>query len=443
MSSEPTLTDRLVAQYGALKPTLPGAKAGWLERLREGALERFAASGLPTPKVEAWKYTNLNALAKLALVPAAQARNGIAAEALPWLLPHAAKPQRLAFVNGRLRPDLSALGTLPEGVTLAGLAAVLERGPDALEGRLGRPGAIEQQPLVALNTAFLADGFVLRLGRDTALDRPVELLFIGMPGAEPVAYHPRGLVLAEAGSRATILEQHVGIGAGAYFANGVIEIELEDGASLEHYKLERESAQAFHIATTGVRLGRGARYESFVLAEGGRLARNEINVTLDGPGASCRLNGAYMGRARQHIDNTTMIDHAKPETTSRELYKGVLDNYARGVFQGRILVRPDAQKADGQQTSRTLLLSEGAEIDTKPQLEIYADDVKCSHGAAAGALDEDALFYLRSRGIPQDEARQLLVAAFVQDVVGEIASEPVREIFRRAAAGWVAPETVE
>ncbi|MDE2450035.1 MAG: Fe-S cluster assembly protein SufD, partial [Gammaproteobacteria bacterium] len=294
-----------------------------------------------------------------------------------------------------------------------------------------------------LNTAFLADGFVLRLGRDTALDRPVELLFIGMPGAEPVAYHPRGLVLAEAGSRATILEQHVGIGAGAYFANGVIEIELEDGASLEHYKLEREGAQAFHIATTGVRLGRGARYESFVLAEGGRLARNEMNVTLDGPGASCRLNGAYMGRARQHIDNTTMIDHAKPETTSRELYKGVLDNYARGVFQGRILVRPDAQKADGQQTSRTLLLSEGAEIDTKPQLEIYADDVKCSHGAAAGALDEDALFYLRSRGISQDEARQLLVAAFVQDVVDEIASEPVREIFRRVAAGWVAPETVE
>ena len=443
MSSESTITDRFVAQYGALKPALPGARLGWLATLREAALARFAASGLPTPKVEAWKYTNLNPLAKLALVPAAPVRNGITAEALPWLLPHTAKPHRLVFMNGRLRPDLSMLGTLPKGATLMGLAAMLERDPEALEGRLGGLGAIEQPPLVALNTAFLADGFALRLGRDVVLDRPVELLFIGMPGAEPVAYHPRGLVLAEPGSRATIVEQHVGVGAGVYFANGVIEIELEDGASLAHYKLEGEGTQAFHIATSQVRLGRGARYESFVLAQGGRLARNEINVTLDGPGASCRLNGAYMGRARQHIDNTTMIDHAKPETTSREVYKGVLDNYARGVFQGRILVRPDAQKADGHQMSRTLLLSEGAEIDTKPQLEIYADDVKCSHGAAAGALDEAALFYLRSRGIPQEEARLLLVAAFVHDVVDEIENESVREIFRRVAAGWVAPKNVE
>ena len=443
MSTAPTFTDRLVAQYAALKPSLPGARLGWLERAREGALERFAASGLPTPKVEAWKYTNLNALAKLALVPAKPVLNGVAAEALTWLLPAGLKPHRLVFVNGRLRPDLSRPRALPAGAVLADLAGMLERQPEALEGRLGRLATIDQQPLVALNTAFLADGFVLRLGRDVALDRPVELLFIGIPGAEPAVCHPRGLVLAEAGSRATIVEQHIGVGAGAYFANSLIEVEIEDGASLEHYKLERESAEAFHIATTAVRLGRGARYESFVLAEGGRLARNEIGVTLDGPGASCRLNGAFMGRARQHIDNTTTIDHAKPETTSREIYKGVLDNYARGVFQGRILVRPDAQKADGQQTSRTLLLSEGAEIDTKPQLEIYADDVKCSHGAAAGALDEDALFYLRSRGIPQDEARQLLVTAFVHDAVDGIENEPVRECFRRVAAGWVAPHTVE
>ena len=212
------------------------------------------------------------------------------------------------------------------------------------------------------------------------------------------------------------------------------EILIEEGAALRHYKLMAEGDQAFHIAMAHVRVAARGRYESFVLADGGRLARNEIRVRLDGPGAACALDGAYMGRARQHSDNTTFMDHAKPQTTSTELYKGVLDGYARGVFQGRILVRPDAQKTDGRQTSRTLLLSEGAEIDTKPQLEIYADDVKCSHGAVAGELDEDALFYIRSRGIPEEMGRHMLIAAFLDEVVEQIASEPVREAFQGVVA---------
>lgn len=437
MTTERNLTDRFVAHYGALKGGLPGAALGWLATQREAALGEFAAAGLPTPKVEAWKYTNLAPLAKLALVPATPIENGITAAALPWLLPAEAKAHRLVFVNGRLRSDLSAPGTLPKGAVLGGLAAALAEAPASLAGRLGSLGAVDRQPMLALNTALAADGFVLRLGRDVVLERPVELLFIGLSGKEPIAYHPRGLIVAEAGSRGVVLEQHIGIGGGAYLANTAGEIVIEEGAALQHYKLEAEGAAAFHIATGQVRISRDGLYESFVLAQGGRLARSEIHVLLDGPGASCRLDGAVMARGRQHIDTTTMIDHAKPRTTSRETYKNVLDDNARGVFQGRILVRPDAQKTDGQQTSRTLLLSPGAEIDTKPQLEIYADDVKCSHGAAVGELAEEALFYLRSRGIPEPAARQMLVEGFLGEVVDQISNEPVRERFRRVVEGWI------
>ncbi len=438
MTSEPNISERFVAHYEAQKRILPGAGIGWLAALRGTALEGFAAKGLPTPKSEEWKYTNLAPLARLALVPAVAVKNGLSAASLPWLLPAKAHGHRLVFVNGRLRPDLSAPGRLPEGVVLTSLASALAEEPELLAGRLCSLGALAEQPMLALNTALMADGFVLRLARDAVLERPLELLFVALPAAEPVAYHPRGLIIAEAGSRATILEQHVGRGQGPYLANMASEILIEEGAALRHYKLMAEGDQAFHIAMAHVRVTARGRYESFVLADGGRLARNEIRVRLDGPGAACALDGAYMGRARQHIDNTTFMDHAKPQTTSTELYKGVLDGYARGVFQGRILVRPDAQKTDGRQTSRTLLLSEGAEIDTKPQLEIYADDVKCSHGAVAGELDEEALFYIRSRGIPEEMGRHMLIAAFLGEVVEQIASEPVREAFQGVVAAALA-----
>lgn len=443
MMTEPTVTDRFVAQFSALKGALPGAKLDWLSGIRSRALEGFVARGLPTPKVEAWKYTNLAPFAKLVFVPAEPVKNGLAAASLPWLLPAAAKAHRLVFVNGRLRSDLSALGKLPDGASLTSLAAALEKESALLEGRLGVLAVADRQPMVALNTAFMADGFVLCLGQGVVLEHPIELLFIAMSGDEPAAIYPRGLVLGGAGSRATIVEQHIGIGSGGYFANPVTEIMLEEGAVLEHYTREAEGPGAFHIATHQVSVGKDASYDSFVLADGGRLARIEIGLVLDGEGAACRLDGAYTGRERQHIDNTTMIDHAHPHTTSREIYKGVLDDHARGVFQGRILVRKGAEKTDGQQTCRTLLLSESAEIDAKPELEIYADDVKCSHGAAAGELDEDSLFYLRSRGVPEFEARHMLVEAFLGEVIDKIANEGVRDGFRRVVAGWIAPKPVE
>ncbi|MFI4987769.1 MAG: Fe-S cluster assembly protein SufD [Alphaproteobacteria bacterium] len=443
MTRGPSLSERFVAHYEAEKRGLPGAGLDWLPALRGAARESFAALGLPTQRSEEWRYTSLAPLARLAFAPARAARNGIAAASLPWLLPAQAGAHRLVFVNGMPRPDLSAPGALPAGVTLASLAAALVENPVMLVGRLGALGAIAEQPMLALNTALMADGYVLHLARGTALAHPVELLFIALSAAEPVSYHPRGLIIAEAGSSATVVEQHIGIGSGTTLANMASEILIEEGAALRHYKLAAEGEQAFHVSLGQVQVASRGRYESFVLAHGGRLTRNEIRVRLDGPGASCALDGAYLGGRRQHIDNTTFIDHAKPQTTSRELYKGVLDGYARGVFQGRILVRPDAQKTDGQQTSKALLLSPGAEIDAKPQLEIYADDVKCSHGAAAGELDEEALFYLRSRGIAEREARHMLIEAFLGEAVERIASEPVREAFAgrlAAALASIAPE---
>ena len=439
MTNEPNISARFVAHYEAEKGALPAAGLGWLAALRGRALEGFAAKGLPTPRSEEWKYTSLAPLARLPFVPATAVRNGLSAAALPWLLPGPSRStHRLVFVNGRLRPDLSAPGPLPRGVGVTGLAAALADEPELLAGRLGSLGALAEEPMLALNTAMIADGFVLRLGRGIVLEHPLELLFVALSEDEPVAYHPRGFILAEAGSRGSVIEQHIGQGGTPYLANMASEILIGEGAELRHFKLIAEADRAFHISTAHVEVAARGRYESFVLTHGGRLARNEIRVCLDGPGASCALDGVYLGAARQHIDNTTFIDHAKPHTTSSEVYKGVLDGYARGVFQGRILVRPDAQKTDGRQTCRTLLLSEGAEIDAKPQLEIYADDVKCSHGAAAGALDEEALFYLRSRGIPEDASRHMLVEAFVGEVVERITEEPVREAFRVVVAAALA-----
>ena len=440
MNAELTITERFADQYDAMKAGLPGAQLPWGANLRERALADFLASGLPTPRVENWKYTNLNQLARLPLVTTNPIGNGIAGAAIPRLLSAEIETNRLVFVNGRLRRDLSTPNKLPAGVTLDGLAETLEGDPALLEGRLGAFGASRDTPLAALNTAFMTDGFVLRIAADAGINQPIELVFVTIIGGEPASHHTRNLIVAERGSRATVVERHIGMADGAYLANSVTEIVLEAGAALQHYKLESESRQAFHIANRHVRVGRGGSYESFVLSNGGRLARDEINMILDGQGANGQLNGAFMGRGRQLIDNTTMIDHAKPNTTSREIYKGVLDDQARGVFQGRILVRPDAQKTDGQQTSRTLLLSPAAEIDTKPQLEIYADDVKCSHGATAGELEEESLFYLRSRGIPEPEARQMLVEAFLDDVVDQIDYEPLRNAFRGIVAGWIGPK---
>ncbi|MFQ5971705.1 MAG: Fe-S cluster assembly protein SufD, partial [Alphaproteobacteria bacterium] len=387
----------------------------------------YQASGLPTRRVEAWRYTNLNHLVEAGFRPAVGRHRPAVGAIPPAALPIDA--HRIAFVQGRFEPQLSSRTKLPAGVEVFGLADALARDARALEPYLGRIAELDGMPLAALNTAFLSDGLVLRVADGVRLERPLHVVSLGVGADESTVFQPRHLILLGAGAEATLIESHVGLDAGPYFSNAVTEIDLGPWASLSHYRLQREGAAATHIAATVVRLAEASRYDGLALQAGGALGRDEVRVAIVGQGADCRLGGIYMASGRQLVDNVTLVDHAAPGSRSRQTFKGVLDGEARGVFQGKILVRPQAQKTDGHQLSRGLLLSPRAEIDTKPELEIYADDVKCSHGAATGALDEDAIFYLRSRGIEPDEARRMLIEAFVGEVVDGIPSTAIREAF--------------
>ena len=430
--------ESFVENFEAVKPALPGTAIPWVRSLRAEAAARFAGSGLPTRKLEAWKYTDLSPLGQIAW-------RGVQAEDLaaridfiPSFFPPGVPRFRLVFVHGRARPDLSLVEGLPRQVTIGNMADALSTPSAAFESSFGRIATDERQPLLALNTALMEDGFVVRVGKGVRLDKPIEVVFIGGMAADAVAYHPRNLVVLEEGSSLTLVEHHVGIGGGAYFANSVTELEVKGEGALRRYVLQSEGDQGFHVETTHGVVGRNATLEAFGLALGGRLARGETSVRLDGSGGDCVLAGAYLGRDKQVCDNTTLIEHRAPSTSCRETFKGVLDDAARGVFQGCIVVHREARKADGRQLSKALLLSDTAEIDQKPELRIFADEVKCSHGAAVGQLDRDALFYLRARGLPEDAARRLLIEAFLAEAFEEISVEEVREAMLGAAGKWFA-----
>jgi Fe-S cluster assembly protein SufD len=415
-------------RFAAVAPTLPGHDLPWLRDLREQAIERVRQLGLPTIRNERWKYTNLSALAAVAFEPSAS-------DGAPVALPKTIGGCRVVFVDGLYRRDLST-EAVPRGVTVTSLSALVRSQPERARSLFGnRDGGGDA--LDALNIALARDGFVLELAAGVAIEAPIELLHLTTPGATARAYHTRNAIIAERGSAATIIETFRHDAAGVYWSQPVTAVSVGADATLRHYKDQSEGPKAFHTAATTARVAEGGCYESFVLSTGAALSRNEIAVVLDGRGASCRLDSGYLARGRQHVDNTTAITHAKPQTASAEVYKGVLDDQARAVFQGRIVVEKDAQKSDGHQLNKTILLSDRAEIDTKPELEILADDVKCSHGAAAGELDEDALFYLRARGIGQADARRMLVEAFVAEALENIADGAIRALFERRIGSWM------
>ena len=403
----------------------------WLDSFRSAGRSRFAELGFPKVRQEAWRFTNLGALERTLFLPAGAASARVAIDALPSVTPS----HRLVFVNGHFRADLSPAEGLPGGAIIGSLAAALAGHPELIETHLGAQTGDAGHGIQALNAAHLADGAVLYLPKGVKLERPVELVLIGAGGPEPLSWHPRLLVVLEAGAEATLIEHHLSLGDGAAtFANGVSELSVGAGARLNHYKVQRENGAAFHLSTVSGRLEQGAVYEGFLLTLGARLSRNEVTLVLAGPGAEARLSGAYLVHGQQLADTTTLIDHATPHGTSNQLFKGVIDDAAHGVFQGKVLVRPGAQKTDARQLNRALLLSDDARIDAKPELEIHADDVKCSHGATAGDLDDDAMFYLRARGIDRDGARALLIGAYINEAIAEISSEPVREAFEALAA---------
>jgi len=424
--------------YQGLRENLPGGDYPWLRDLRDSAITGFSERGLPTPKLESWKYTNLRDLRKLSLATDPRAGEHISIDRAPSLLPGGAACHRLVFVSGTFRADLSNTGNLPPGVELRSLADCLESDPGGLEGAIGGIAGENDQALLQLNTALATDGFVLRLKAGTVLPLPIEIVHLSGANQELLAFHPRNLVVLEEGCQATLIENHCSLGRSASFGNFVTEISLAQGATLHHFKVQSESGESFHLATGHIDVGRNAHYDSFSLTIGSRLSRNETNVRLSGEGGQCHLNGAYLVRNTQHCDNTTVIEHLVPHTTCHEVFKGVIDDKARAVFQGQIIVHRNAQKANGHQLSKALLLSDQAEIDHKPELKIYADDVMCSHGATAGDLDHDALFYLRSRGLPEAKARSMLIEAFLAETIGEISAEGLCPALMASIGHWLA-----
>ena len=402
-------------------------RPGRIGLLRQAAFGRFAELGLPTTKDEDWKYTSLAPLGQIQFEPAAET-NLPTIEQLDRLAggPHGDGGVRLVFVDGRHRPELSSRVAGGVGAFIGSLRTAIAERPELVERELARHADYQHDALAALNTAFIEDGAFIHLPAGNVLPAPIHLLFVSTAQGRPTLSQPRNLIVLGAGSQATVIETYAGLSDEVYFTNAVTEIVLAENARLDHYKLQEEGARAFHIALTQVQHGRDSRFNSHSVALGAALARNDVRALFAKEGSECTLNGLYMATGKQHLDNRTLIDHQSPRCTSRELYKGVLDGESRGVFSGRVLVRHDAQKTDASQTNKNLLLSDEALIDTKPQLEIFADDVKCAHGAAVGQLDEDALFYLRSRGIGQEAAKSLLTYAFASEMVNLIPLAPLR-----------------
>jgi Fe-S cluster assembly protein SufD len=326
------------------------------------------------------------------------------------------------------------LAELPEGATVTNLASVLAEEAERLEPLFSRPFGPHHHAFTALNAALTEDGAFVHLPAGTAVDEPIQLVFFSDTGGSPLVSSPRSVVLAGPGSRVAIVETYVGVPGDVYCTNAVTEVVLEEGAAVEHYKVQDEPETAFHLALLDVRQGRGSRFSSHSVALGSRVARHEVRVNLEAEAAEVRLDGLYMPRGDQHHDNPILIEHAAPHCTSRQLYKGVLDGHGQGVFNGRIIVRPGAFGTDASQTNKNLLLSDQAEADTRPRLEILADDVKCTHGAAVGRLDEDAVFYLRSRGVPHLAARGLLIYAFANEMVERLRLEPLRSRVEKLVA---------
>jgi Fe-S cluster assembly protein SufD len=399
--------------------------------LRRAAFDRFSALGFPTPKNEDWHYTSVAPIADQEFALLASRTGDIGRDDLaPFSFGVGAGDwHTIVFVNGRFAPELSDLRKLPAGVEVTDLATAWSA-PDVAE-RIGSLASHESHAFTALNAAFAQDGAVVRIARNVEVGRPIHLLFVTDAAAARAMMHPRNLIIVERHATATVIETYASATDSTYFTNAVTEVTLGDGSSLRHYKIQREASRAYHVGTIEVEQARDSHYVSFSLATGAELSRTNVYTTLDGEGSGATLNGLYMLDGEQHCDHQTQIIHAQPNTFSRELYKGILDGRSHGVFNGKVYVRPIAQKTDGKQTNNTLLLSDTAHVDTKPQLEIFADDVKCTHGATVGQIDQAALFYLKSRGIANALARRLLTYAFAADVLETIEVDAVREGLER------------
>jgi len=418
-------------EYQAFSRAARGTPS-WLDSIRQCAFQRFQALGFPTTKNEDWHFTSVAPIVEAAYPPRTAPGGDVKPADLAPFTFGASDWPTIVFVNGVFAPALSSLDALPDGVKVYDMATAFRTGDALVERHLSKLAEYELSTFTALNSAFVSDGAVVRVAKEFEVDRPIHILFVSDAIAAKTQSNPRTLIVAERNSKATVIESYVATGEASYFTNAVTEVLLEDGANLSHLKIQRESPRAFHVGTIEAEQKRDSHYQSFSFSTGAALSRTNIYTTLDGEGAGATLNGLYMLDDEQHCDHQTKIEHAQPNCFSRELYKGVLDGASHGVFNGKVYVDPIAQKTDGKQTNKVLLLSERAQVDTKPQLEIFADDVKCTHGATVGRVDETALFYMKSRGVNKELARRLLTYAFAAEVLETIEVEAVRQELERA-----------
>lgn len=400
----------------------------WTHSVRREAISRFAELGFPSAGHEEWKYTNVAPIAKIPFRLAQDGLNGVASAALARLGVESLVNNRIVFINGHYSRNLSSFQA-PENVRIGSLSAVLGDHPASVEPYLARHASYQDQAFVALNTAWMSDGCFIHVPKGSVLGDPIQLIFFSTSQGEATVSYPRNLIVIDDESRASVVETYLGVKGEVYFTNAVTEIVLGKNSLVDHYKLQCESNSAFHVATLQVHQDRSSNFSSHSVSLGGALARNDFNSVLDGEGSECSLKGLYAVEGKQHVDNHTRVDHVKPHCISRELYKGILGGRAKGVFNGKIYVHGAAQGTDAKQTNKNLLLSEEATINTKPQLEIYNDNVKCTHGSTVGQLDQDAIFYLRSRGIGLQDARRLMSFAFASEIIATVKPLKLRSWF--------------
>lgn len=411
-----TATHPYVAALLAGSATVPKSPAAWFDACRAAALERANALSVPTTRDEEWRFTDLTPLTKMQMQPTTAAGKVSAADIAVHAVPEAA--MRLVFIDGVPAPDLAQRGALPAGVTVMPLSDALKTHAALIEPHLAKLAAGEHELFTALNTAFLQHGVFIHLAKDAVLKAPIHLLFVA--AGRGVASYPRCLIVAETGSEITVIEDYVALGDEAYLTNAVTEIAIAPNASVRHIKLQRESVKAFHIGTCAVALARDSRFLSHAVTLGARLSRNNLVVVQQGEGAHAEMDGLALIGGRQLADTHTLMDHKQPHGTCRQTHKTIVGGAAHAVFNGKVFVREGAQLTDSSQQSRNLLLSDKAHVDTKPQLEIFADDVKCAHGATVGQLDAEHLFYLKSRGLAEAQARNLLTYAFGAEIIDHI-----------------------
>ena len=401
----------------------------WLAPMRKAGLASFAEQGFPTLADEDWRFTNVAPIAKLNLQPAAPvAVNGAESKVITDSVFAALPGHRLVFVNGYFSAKLSSLKPLTGGARVENLSAALAKDSALIEKHLGKYATTQNNAFAALNQALFADGAFIHAPAGVEIAEPIQLIYISSVKNSGEAISPRNLVIAEANSKLTVVESYLSTGEAAYLTNAVTELVAGDNARVEHVKLQDEAAGAYHIATIAGEFGRASNVNVHSFALGAKISRNNIRTKLAGEGLECILNGLYLTRDEQLADHHMIVEHAQPHCASHEYFNGILDDKSKGVFHGRILVREIAQKTDAKQTNKNLLLSDDATADTKPQLEIYADDVKCTHGATIGQLNAESIFYLRSRGMSLDTAKQMLIHAFAGEIIERIQCAPARAV---------------